>query len=59
MDKFISYFNDAKAELDKVIFPTKIEIRQSFISVVSVVTIVTLFLSVIDLIMSGLLKDIL
>ena len=59
MDKIVTYFKEAKAELDKVIFPTRLEIRQSFISVVSVVAVVTIFLSVIDLIMSGLLKDIL
>ena len=59
MEKIINYIKDAKIELDKVIFPTALEIKQSFISVVSVVTIVTLFLGLVDLIMSGLLKDIL
>jgi 2-oxoisovalerate dehydrogenase E1 component len=43
----------------KVIFPTTTEIKQSFISVVVVVTVVTLFLSLVDLIMSGILKAVL
>jgi len=59
MEKLINYIKDAKKELDKVIFPTGLEIKQSFISVVSVVTVVTLFLGLVDLIMSSLLKDIL
>ena len=57
--KFIDYVKDAKKELDKVIFPTSTEVKQSFISVVVVVTIVTLFLSLVDLIMSGILKAVL
>ena len=62
MDKinaFIEYIKEAKAELDKVIFPTKIEVKQSFISVTVMVTAVTLFLSLVDLIMSGILKVVL
>ena len=57
--KFIDYVKEAKRELDKVIFPTSTEVKQSFISVVVVVTIVTLFLSLVDLIMSGILKAVL
>ncbi|ACM92071.1 preprotein translocase, SecE subunit [Nautilia profundicola AmH] len=56
---FIDYVKAAKSELDKVIFPTTTEIKQSFISVVVVVTVVTLFLSLVDLIMSGILKAVL
>jgi preprotein translocase subunit SecE len=55
----IDYIKAAKNELDKVIFPTGTEIKQSFISVVVVVTVVTLFLSLVDLIMSGILKAVL
>ncbi|GAB6074229.1 preprotein translocase subunit SecE [Nautilia lithotrophica] len=55
----IDYVKAAKNELDKVIFPTATEIKQSFISVVVVVTVVTLFLSLVDLIMSGILKAVL
>jgi preprotein translocase subunit SecE len=55
----IKYVKAAKSELDKVIFPITTEIKQSFISVVVVVSVVTLFLSLVDLIMSGILKAIL
>jgi preprotein translocase subunit SecE len=55
----IEYIKASKNELDKVIFPTTQEIKQSFISVVVVVTVVTLFLSLVDLIMSGILKAVL
>ncbi len=56
---FFEYVKEAKRELDKVIFPTSTEVKQSFISVVVVVTVVTLFLSLVDLIMSGILKAVL
>ncbi len=59
MDKFIKYFKDAKAEIEKVIFPTKKEMQQSFISVFVVVTAVSLFLSLVDVIMSSILKSVL
>jgi len=62
MDKikaFIEYVKEAKEELDKVIFPTKTEVKQSFISVTVMVTVITLFLSLVDLIMSGILKVVL
>jgi len=55
----IDYIKVAKIELDKVIFPTTNEIKQSLISVVVVVTVITLFLSLVDLIMSGILKAVL
>jgi len=55
----IEYIRESKHELDKVIFPTTTEIKQSFISVVVVVSVVTLFLSLVDLIMSGILKAVL
>ena len=57
--KLLDYIKESKKELDKVLFPTSTEIRQSFISVVAVVTVITLFLSLIDLIMSGILKVVL
>jgi len=53
------YFKDAKLELEKVIFPTKTEVKQSFISVTVMVTVIALFLSLIDLIMNGILKAVL
>ena len=59
INTLITYIKAAKIELDKVIFPTTTEIKQSFISVVVVVAVVTLFLSLVDLIMSGILKAVL
>jgi len=59
MDKIKKYLRDARVEIEKVIFPTKTEIKQSFISVFVVVTVVSLFLSVIDLVMSSILKSVL
>ncbi len=56
---FIEYIKEAKDELDKVIFPTKMEIKQSLVSVTIMVTVVALFLGLVDLIMSGILKVVL
>lgn len=42
----------SKIELGKVIFPTKEQIRNAFITVLAVVTVVSLFLALVDLIMS-------
>jgi preprotein translocase subunit SecE len=55
----IDYIKAAKEELDKVIFPTTTEIRQGIISVVTIVAVVSLFLSLVDLIMSSILKAVL
>ena len=52
MDKLLSYIRLSHAELSKVIFPTKEQIRTAFIAVVSVVAIVSLFLALVDLLMS-------
>ena len=56
---FIEYVKEAKEELDKVIFPTATEVKQSLVSVTVMVTIVTMFLGLVDLIMSGILKVVL
>lgn len=52
MEKFISYFKLSRAEIGKVIFPTKEQIRNAFITVFAVVAIVSLFLALVDLVMS-------
>ncbi len=57
--KFIEYVKEAKKELDKVIFPTPQQVKQSFIAVTLMVTVVALFLSLVDLIMSSILKVVL
>ncbi len=58
MEKFKSYYQQAKLELSKVIFPTKDQIRNAFISVFVVVAAVSLFLAIIDMIMSFTLSNI-
>jgi len=62
MDKirtFIKYIKESKEELNKVIFPTAQQVKQSFIAVTVMVTVVALFLSFVDFIMSTLLKAVL
>lgn len=52
MEKFISYFKFSKDEIEKVIFPTKEQIRNAFVTVFAVVAVISLFLALVDLIMS-------
>lgn len=59
MDKILKFISDAKIEIKKVIFPTKEQVRNAFISVAIVVTVVSLFLALIDAIMSFSLSHIL
>ncbi|HIP30758.1 MAG TPA: preprotein translocase subunit SecE [Sulfurospirillum arcachonense] len=56
MEKLVTYYNHSKVELTKVIFPIKEQIRNAFISVFVVVTVVSLFLALIDVIMSASLS---
>ncbi|WP_187647785.1 preprotein translocase subunit SecE [Nitrosophilus labii] len=58
MEKFIKYFEEAKIELQKVIFPTKDQVKNAYIAVFVVVLIVSLFLALIDLTMSFTLSHI-
>ena len=58
MNKYISYYKKAKDELGKVIFPIKEQIRSAFISVFVVVTVISLFLALIDALMSVSLSSI-
>lgn len=53
MKNLITYFRISKAELSKVIFPLKEQVRNAYITVFIVVTVVTLFLALIDWIMSS------
>ena len=59
MQKILDYISHSRAELTKVIFPTKEQIRNAFISVFIVVTVVSLFLALIDAIMSFALSAVL
>jgi preprotein translocase subunit SecE len=56
LEEIISYLREAKEELDKVIFPNPNELKQGFISVISVVTVITLFLAVVNLVMGKLVE---
>jgi len=58
MEKLKLYYEQAKSELTKVIFPTRDQIRNAFISVFVVVAVVSLFLAIIDMIMSYTLSTI-
>jgi preprotein translocase subunit SecE len=59
MQKILQYIRDSRAELTKVIFPTKEQIRNAFVSVFIVVTVISLFLALIDAIMSLSLSSVL
>lgn len=52
MEKIISYIKLSRVEIEKVIFPLKEQIRNAFITVFAVVAIVSLFLALVDVIMS-------
>ncbi|MGA1932643.1 preprotein translocase subunit SecE [Arcobacter sp. YIC-464] len=52
MNKLKNYYKNAKEELSKVIFPIKEQIRSAYLSVFIVVTVITLFLALIDTVMS-------
>jgi preprotein translocase subunit SecE len=54
-----SYVRNARIELAKVIFPTKSQVKQAFFAVVVVVAFVSIFLALVDLIMSSSLSAIL
>jgi len=58
MEKMISYFKLSKIELSKVIFPIKQQVKTAFYAVLIVVTVVALYLALIDWIMSFTLKQI-
>ncbi len=54
-----THIRNAKIELSKVIFPTKGQVKQAYISVVIVVTVIAAFLALIDLVMSSVMSAIL
>ncbi|MCR6593914.1 preprotein translocase subunit SecE [Campylobacter insulaenigrae] len=58
MEKLITYFRLSKAELAKVIWPLKEQVRNAYITVFVVVTVVSLFLALVDLLMSFSLSKI-
>ena len=58
MNKVKNYYQNAKSELLKVIFPIKEQVKSAYLSVFIVVTVITLFLALIDGIMSLSLSSI-
>ncbi len=54
-----TYIKDAKLELAKVIFPTKGQVKQAYISVVIVVAVISAFLALVDLMMSSFMSAVL
>ncbi|EPD3724676.1 preprotein translocase subunit SecE [Campylobacter coli] len=58
MEKLITYFKLSKAELRKVIFPLKEQIRNAYITVFVVVAVISLFLALVDWIMSFIVSAI-
>ena len=53
------HIKNAKAELSKVIFPTKGQVKQAYIAVIVVVAAVSAFLALVDLTMSSIMSAIL
>lgn len=59
MKKILIYYRMAREELEKVIFPTKEQRRIAFISVLIVVSAVSIFLALVDFILSASVSSIL
>ncbi|MGH1600360.1 preprotein translocase subunit SecE [Campylobacter majalis] len=57
MEKIINYIKQSKLEISKVIFPTKEQVRNAFVTVFIVVTVVSLFLAIVDALMSFTLSS--
>ena len=56
MEKLTTYFEHVKQEIQKVIFPTKVQVRQAFIAVFIVVTVISIFLALVDMFMSAIVS---
>jgi len=56
MEKLTKLFKNARLELDKVIFPTKVQVRQAFVAVLLVVTVISIFLALVDMSMSAIVS---
>ena len=59
MKKLFVFYRMAREELDKVIFPTKEQIRNASISVLVVVSVIALFLALIGAIFGTIASSIL
>ncbi len=54
-----THIKNARAELTKVIFPTKGQVKQAYIAVIIVVSVIAAFLALVDLLMSSVMSAIL
>ncbi|MDA3909455.1 MAG: preprotein translocase subunit SecE [Sulfurimonas sp.] len=54
-----THIRNARSELTKVIFPTKGQVKQAYISVLIVVTVIAAFLALVDLVMSSVMSALL
>ena len=54
-----THIRNARLELSKVIFPTKGQVKQAYISVMIVVAVIAAFLALVDLLMSSVMSAIL
>jgi preprotein translocase subunit SecE len=54
-----THIKNAKTELAKVIFPTKGQVKQAYIAVIIVVSVIASFLALVDLLMSSVMSAIL
>ena len=58
MEKFVTYFKLSKAELGKVIFPLKEQVRNAYVAVFVVVSVISLFLALVDWLMSFVVSSV-
>lgn len=56
MKELINYIKLSKIEIAKVIFPTKSQIKNAYLTVFVVVFVVSLFLALVDLLMSAIVS---
>jgi len=54
-----THIRNARSELTKVIFPTKGQVKQAYISVIIVVSVIAAFLALVDLVMSSVMSALL
>jgi len=59
MKKIKVFYNSARAELAKVVRPTFSQVKNAFVSVLIVVSVITLFLALIDWILAHLVASVL
>jgi len=59
MGKISTFIEHARDEIRKVIFPTKIQVRQAFLAVILVVTVISIFLTLVDFLMSSIVSAVL